>query len=165
MPDRLNEAKASWWGTTTPPTTVTNTAITWIGANFLVTEQTYFWGGRIYLFGGFSYIPVFALWEWNTNELMWIGTNKYGEITPASNGWVQKWAAPRKTLLAGHTYAIACQVNHNWTRQNTALAGGDVTHGRISLHQSFQSTSPAPWLVALTANTNANGIDILEGQF
>jgi hypothetical protein len=147
----------SWWSATAPPTNVTLSAVSWVGGVFQILAAGRICGFRVWLGGGQSMSPVFAMWDYSTDQLY---TARGAVQYSGAGGWAQLWIRPWVRPTISDLVSIACVMSNEYRRQNTALAS-TVTHGDIAFVKSFQSTSLSPWQVSPTYNTNANGIDLL----
>jgi hypothetical protein len=152
--------KLTWWAGAAPPTQVTLSAVSWVGAVFEVTSDTFLWGGSLYLPGGFAAQPIFALWEWTGGpSVLRVWSNKQ-LYTPGSNSWQNSWCNRKVALSAGTSYAIAAMAQHSYFRHNNQLTT-PVTNNGIQMYNNFQSTNIAPWVSTPSGSTNANGVDVL----
>jgi hypothetical protein len=154
---------SSWWGSSSPPSNVTNTVTTWVGSFIVPTAD-------IWLLGFRGWCPSTSSnpWTaciWNPTDASWTDPtiafyNGFPNPVAPSLAWLQAWIHPKRKLLSGTGYMMACTYHSTYSRHASQLTS-PVTVGHLTFHNGWQSTAVWPPATSPTLNTNANAVDIL----
>ena len=98
---------------------------------------------------------------WDNTALHGVCSAMFFDETVPATFWQQVWIRPVRRVVVGDTYKLAVLATGQFFRTTNALGAGQVTNNGIGFQNGFQSTSIDPTSVALTLNTNANGVDVL----
>jgi hypothetical protein len=161
MPRIHGKTAESWWGSTVPATLVTNSGnAIYVGTKLKVNVPGRIMGFRQYRIGTEPPHIRFALLGLNPSHLL-ACKGFFDGTAPASNAWLQTWLRGAFRPVVGTIYdLVVLYGSGNYFRTNAALVA-PVTHGNITYSNGYVISNINALEVALTLNTNANGVDIL----
>jgi hypothetical protein len=149
----------SWWGATTPATSVANSAQLYVGNFVKFTVPGRVFGIRWYYASGITPSKWGILVDRDSVILLSVRHFKPASLTAGT--WQNTWIHPTIRIDTSHTYAVAALfLGTPYTRTNNLLTS-PVTHNNIQFLHGFQTTNGELTNVIATETNHANGVDVL----
>jgi hypothetical protein len=159
MPRIHGDTTPSWWSGAAPPTFVSLSALTYVGAQVSFTVPGRIFGFSIYVLAGTGN-DHWVVFSDTSSQTLYVVKHWKDFTIGASDRWLNTWIHPTFRVDTTLTYRVAILTGTAYFRWGSRLAS-PRTQNHITFLNGFQTTSIDPNAASPTFNTNANGVDVL----